>query len=139
MASEDRLHTRQYLFLKELRNSAEGFPDHLWPRLTTLRKWLRHPGFRAALKSLQTTMRFERDWMMAASASRAAKNLHVMLSEQDPRNGLAEPDLRLASLVRIVRAEQLQQKAARRPQRVRSKREEQLDAWWDSMERRQAG
>jgi len=108
MQTKEYLHTRQYEFLRELRNAEHALPDHAWPRVATLRRWLRHPQFRQALRSLRSTMQFERDWMMSASSSAAARNLYIMLSEQDPRSGVANPDARLGALVRIIRAENLQ-------------------------------
>ena len=115
MEHHTKLHFRQYQFLRDLREAAEtGLNDRPWPRVTTLRRWLRRPGFRAALKSLQAALRFQRDWMLSASAARAAKNLAAMVSEQDPRCGLSDPDARLASLVRIIRTEQIRQREVAR-------------------------
>src|SRR5689334_4028798 len=110
-----KLHFRQYQFLRDLREAAEtGLNDRPWPRVTTLRRWLRRPGFRAALRSLQSALRFQRDWMLSVSAAQASRNLAAMISEQDPRSGLADTDARLASLVRIIRTEQIRQRDVRR-------------------------
>ena len=121
MEQVTKLHFRQYKFLQDLREAAEtGLCDRPWPRVTTLRRWLRRPGFRAALRSLQSAIRVQRDFMLAVSAAQASRNLAAMISEQDPRCGLADPDARLTSLVRIIRAEQIRQRDQARRRKVRA-------------------
>ncbi len=139
MEDIEKLHFRQYRFLRDLREAADtGLCDRPWPRVTTLRRWLRRPGFRAALRSLQAALRFQRDWMLSVSAAQAARNLAAMVSEQDPRSGVADPDSRLASLVRIIRTEQIRQRE--RPRRRQSPgQRESSDQRQSSDQRRFAG
>ena|SRR5438034_11542316 len=66
----------QRKFLKEFCNGPHGPGIQHWPSPAILRRWLRKPGFRAALRSLQGVMRFQSDFQLASAAASASHYLH---------------------------------------------------------------
>jgi hypothetical protein len=61
----------QSAFLRSFRQSATP----AWPAPSILRRWLRRPEFRAALKSVRQTLRYQADFHLAAAAATASKLL----------------------------------------------------------------
>ena len=80
MSRPERLNQRQYAFLRKVRNHPHGLPTLDWPRSADLRRWMKRPGFVAALTSLQASFRAEADLLLAGASARAAMNLQDILS-----------------------------------------------------------
>ena len=57
---------------------------HLWPSPAILRRWLRRPAFRAALKSVRDALRFQSDFHLAAASARAARALAASCAQDSP-------------------------------------------------------
>jgi hypothetical protein len=89
----------QTIFLRAFRNSPSGPDPADWPSPAILRRWLRRPGFRAALNSLREAFRFQADFQLAASANQALKNLPA---QQAPLN--------IADINRLLRISHLRQR-----------------------------
>ena len=86
----------QTLFLRAFRTNPAGPPPDAWPSPAILRKWLRRPAFRTALRSVQAALRFRADFHLAAAADNAAQRL---TSAADPAELKKLADiLRLAHL-----------------------------------------
>lgn len=62
-------------FLRRFRASPTGPKPADWPSPAILRRWLRKPAFRAALKSLEDTIRFQADFQLLTAASRSSRKL----------------------------------------------------------------
>lgn len=67
---------RQSAFLRALSRNPTGLPKDQWPSPTVLRRWLRKPGFRAALETLRATLAAQTDLQLAYAASRTAAALN---------------------------------------------------------------
>jgi hypothetical protein len=66
-------------FLRKLRNDPVGLPPDQWPSSVILRRWLRQPGFCAAVNTLRFAMQTRTDLHLAAAAQNAAQALHRSL------------------------------------------------------------
>lgn len=69
----------QTQFLRALVRNPAGPPADQWPRPTILRRWLRRPKFRVALRSLLDTLRFQSDLRLTYAADTAAQHLQGSL------------------------------------------------------------
>jgi len=65
MSVRDPLNRHQKAFLRKMRNDPDGLPQEQWPQAVVLRRWLRKPRFKRALKSLRETFAAEIDVMLA--------------------------------------------------------------------------
>ena len=66
---------RQTLFLRAFRTNPAGPDPADWPSPAILRRWLRKPAFIAALRSVQTALRFQTDFQLSSAANNAARKL----------------------------------------------------------------
>jgi hypothetical protein len=110
MALRKRLTHGQYFFLQTIRRHPEGVPMLHWPRAATMRRWLRTPLFLRAMLTLRESMRFEADLILAGTAMRSAKLLAGMLDKYNCDEKRYDLDKRMASLVRVLRAEHIRQR-----------------------------
>ena len=114
MALDRKLTNSQYWFLRCVRRHPEGVPMSHWPRAATLRRWMRRPLFVRAMITLRETLRFESDFILAGTATRAAKLLSGMLDEYNFDGEHKDFDKRATSLVRVLRAEHSRQRETKR-------------------------
>jgi len=70
----------QSSFLRACAKSPAGLPAERWPSAVTMRRWLRRPGFRAALQGIRDTLRVQADLHLASAATAAAKRLADVVS-----------------------------------------------------------
>ena len=106
------LNRHQKQFLRELRDTVGGLPAERWPRIVTLRRWMRRPRFRMAINAIREAMYVEMELMMTSSAASAAKVLQGILNGQflvDP----AMSNLKVQTLVAVVRANDNRQREGR--------------------------
>ncbi len=80
MWDSSRMNRHQLTFLRNLREHPHGLPLEEWPSTTVLRRWMRRPRFRMAVKSLAKTFQTQTDLLLSGSAARAAMMLQVILS-----------------------------------------------------------
>ena len=106
----------QTLFLRAFRKSPTGPPADQWPSIADLRRWLRKPGFRAALRSLQETLHFHADFHLAMRAAHAAQNL-----------GTQDSGLSIQDLTHLLRLSHLRQRFPTQPGSVESARREAIE------------
>lgn len=118
MSVKDPLNRHQKAFLRKLRNDPDGLPQDQWPQAVVLRRWMRKPRFRKAIKSLRDTYTAEIDVMLAGAASRAAKRLQALLASE---SGGEDQEHRIQALVRVIRVAHLRAKEQRRPRRARGR------------------
>jgi hypothetical protein len=88
---------RQTLFLRAFRTNPAGPDPADWPSPAILRRWLRKPAFIAALRSVQTALRFQTDFQLSSAANNAARKLahhDADLSTQDLNRLLRHAHLR---------------------------------------------
>jgi len=114
MSVRDPLNRHQKAFLRKMRNDPDGLPQEQWPQAVALRRWLRKPRFKRALKSLRETFAAEIDVMLAGAAARAAKRLQAMLAGE---SGGQDQEQRIQALVRVIRVAHLRAKES--PRRAR--------------------
>ena len=91
-----RISDRQHSFLRAFVTNPSGPPADAWPSPAILRRWLRRPRFRAALNSVQLSIRFQTDFHIASAATSAARNLDNAETAPTPKQ--LENILRLAHL-----------------------------------------
>ncbi len=89
-------------FLRAFRKSPAGPPPHKWPAPSVLRRWLRRPAFRAALRSIQQTLRLQSDFHLTTAATLAAAKL-------DPKDDAITPQS-LDKLTQLLRLSHLRQR-----------------------------
>ncbi len=63
---------RQSKFLRLLSRDPLGLPTDQWPSVPLLRKWMRRPGFVAALESIRRTLLTQSDLHLAAATAQIA-------------------------------------------------------------------
>jgi hypothetical protein len=80
MPKQPRMTNAQMDFLRNLRKHPNSLPLLAWPRATTLRKWMRRPRFRAAIRSLEGAFEVEARLLMAGAAAQAAMQLQATLT-----------------------------------------------------------
>ena len=66
----------QRKFLREFCKGPDGPGIGHWPSPAILRRWLRRPTFRAAMRSLLGVIRFQSDFQLASAAASASHYLH---------------------------------------------------------------
>src|SRR5437870_4335310 len=91
----------QRKFLKEFCNGPHGPRVMDWPSPAILRRWLRKPGFRAALRSLMGVMRFQADFQLASAAASASHYLQSSVFDSDHKEGRGEMKV-LADLLKLA-------------------------------------
>jgi hypothetical protein len=84
----------QSAFLRSFRDNATP----AWPAPAILRRWLRRPEFRAALRSVRDTIRYQTDFQLVTAAGQATQLLAA-----DPA---ASDVARLAALLRLAHLRQ---------------------------------
>ena len=114
MSVRDPLNRHQKAFLRKMRNDPDGLPQEQWPQAVVLRRWLRKPRFKRALKSLRETFAAEIDVMLAGAAARAAKRLQAMLAGE---SGGQDQEQRMQALMRVIRVAHLRAKESPRRRR----------------------
>ncbi len=92
-------------FLRSFRTNPAGPPPDKWPAPAILRRWLRRPAFRAALSSLQDTLRLQADFHLATAASCAAA-----LAAPDP--AASETAKSKVEILQLLRLSHLRQRFA---------------------------
>lgn len=75
----------QSSFLRACVKSPLGLEQQNWPSAVKLRRWLRRPGFRAALQGLRDSLRIQSDMHLAAASAAASKQIADVVSR--PRDG----------------------------------------------------
>ena len=65
----------QTIFLRAFAKNPSGPPPQAWPSPSILRRWLRRPRFRAALRSIEETLKFRSDFLLTATASTAFQSI----------------------------------------------------------------
>jgi hypothetical protein len=80
MPKQPRMTNAQMDFLRNLKKHPNSLPLLAWPRATTLRKWMRRPRFRAAIRSLEGAFEVEARLLMAGAAAQAAMQLQATLT-----------------------------------------------------------
>jgi hypothetical protein len=106
MAQRQFCNRHQYAFLRQVRNHPHGLPVDEWPATSTLRRWMRHEGFRSALQGILMMFRMEKELMTAGAAARAAQSVQRFLSDYgDVRQLESVGHFRedLATLLRVIR------------------------------------
>src|SRR5512141_1716787 len=83
---------QQSAFLRALIKSPDAPPPEVWPKPVIFRRWLRKPGFRAAMDSLRDSLRYEADLHLAYAARNAARAL-----SSPPQPPPGEPQVAQAS------------------------------------------
>jgi len=97
----------QTSFLRSLRKQSGDLPAGDWPAAVVMRRWLRRPGFRAAMQSIQHALAFQIDMQLSAAAAEAAVALRNFGA---PANGQATGGRDVVALLRIVRQAHLRQR-----------------------------
>jgi hypothetical protein len=75
----------QTIFLRAFHISPTGPAPDQWPSPAILRRWLRKPGFRRALDSVQAALRLQSDFQLTTAATRATAQL-ASLPLESPGN-----------------------------------------------------
>lgn len=73
----------QTIFLRSFRKEPFGPGAEHWPSVAVLRKWMRKPGFLAAMKSVREALRYQADFQLLSAAASAAHVLHTTVSAGD--------------------------------------------------------
>src|SRR5688500_8233418 len=114
--SADPVTTRaQGTFLRAFRLNPSGPPPQDWPSPAILRRWLRSPGFKTALRSIQNALRFQTDFVIASAAARAARAM------DDPAKAPTAKQLR--EILRLAHVRQRFNLANPDPDALKSPRE----------------
>ncbi|HEV8293279.1 MAG TPA: hypothetical protein VGP94_15190, partial [Tepidisphaeraceae bacterium] len=71
---------RQSSFLRAFHDHPAGPPPQHWPSPAILRRWLRKPRFRAALKSIHSTLRLQESFLLTAASNTALRTLDPISS-----------------------------------------------------------
>jgi hypothetical protein len=91
----------QSSFLRALAKSELGPGKKPWPSAVVMRRWLRKPGFIAAMRRVRQAMRYQADFQLYSSAASAAHRMQSIVCEQ---GGEIEPKLlaALSSLLKLA-------------------------------------
>ncbi len=73
---------RQTSFLRAFRQNPAGPDPKNWPTPALLRRWLRRPRFLAALQSIQSTLRFQSDFLLTSAATTAFRKIETSSPEE---------------------------------------------------------
>ena len=73
----------QTKFLRTFKTAPFGPGVEDWPSVAVLRRWLRRPGFVAAMRSLQNAMRCQADFQLLSAAAAGAHVLHTSITAHD--------------------------------------------------------
>jgi hypothetical protein len=73
MNSKVRPSEAQAQFLRKLKKDPMGLPTDEWPSAVILRRWMRQPGFCAAINSLRSAVLVRADMHLEAAAQKAAQ------------------------------------------------------------------
>src|SRR5437870_700096 len=65
----------QTIFLRAFAKNPAGPPPQDWPSPSILRRWLRRPRFRAALRSIEETLKFRSDFPLTSTATAAFQSI----------------------------------------------------------------
>ncbi len=93
-------------FLKKMREHPHGLPANEWPKATSLRRWMRHDGFRRALESIRQTLQIQTDLHLLSAAAHASTGLATILAPGDgdaAKESPADSKATIASLVQLLR------------------------------------
>jgi hypothetical protein len=101
MESGSGITRAQRIFLKQFCKEAHGADMSHWPAPAVLRRWLRRPTFRAAMRSLLGVMRFQTDFQLASAAATASHCLHMNMCSGDP-DTLRERNKGLSDLLKLA-------------------------------------
>ncbi|HRK31278.1 MAG TPA: hypothetical protein PLD59_09390 [Tepidisphaeraceae bacterium] len=118
----------QTSFLRSLRDQTGNHLPTDWPSAVVMRRWLRRPGFRAAIQSIQNALAVQADLQLSAAAAEAAAKLRDVVAPNTTQSGDDQPESDptpthdVAGLLRILRSAHLRQRF------VRSAAAEQPDA-----------
>jgi hypothetical protein len=123
MSDSNYPNRHQYAFLRKVRNHPNGIPAEQMPHPSTLKRWLRQPGFCRAMKGLIATFRVEEDLFAAGAAAHAGQMLFRLMA--GGCIGAVENNVRAVNaLCRVIRQDQVR----RKPSRSRAQRAAQEQA-----------
>lgn len=87
MSNFDGMTRAQTLFLRACSRDPFGTGDGAgrkhWPTAATFRKWMRRPGFRAAVEGIREALRFQADLQIAAASAAAARGIANLFIRDD--------------------------------------------------------
>jgi hypothetical protein len=102
---------RQTSFLRALRSGPDGLARAVWPSAVVLRRWMRRPGFRAALASLSGALSARADFELLMASARAAEGLRRAVDPDATTTNAAPTDpVQVDRLIKMMRLVHLRQR-----------------------------
>jgi len=98
----------QTIFLRSLKADPLGTAGVKWPSPVILRRWIRKPGFLAAMRSMRAALWYQADFQLLAAATAAAEALQTTVAGGD----YEQQTRQLAALGNLIKLAHLRQRFA---------------------------